>query len=203
MQMRFGYTADTSEIATRCICRVTGGMYSHVFPVFYGGGQPIYFESIFKRCESIDEKDNRIMKSGVRGPLALSGVREWRDEEPRTRRFRLQPEYGYLPFTEEECDMSFKILAAAVHSVTYAPTQILRVWLKQRLHMNLYSGNGSKEDDDWTCSETCARATPPSLQHYFDLGTFTFDMITPSGDRLMSVERATNEMIADIGVRAE
>ena len=195
MLMRWGYTADTSQLATKLICRVTGGEYAHVFAVFYGEdcGRPIYFESISKR-------DPVTNKTGVRGPLLLDNVRDWRDRKPSTRRFWIQPEYGYLPFDDAECDAAYKTLAGAVHTITYAPTQIVRNWLRQRISLNFFWGIGSERS--WTCSETCARITPPRLQHYFDLGRYNFDDITPSGPRLMSVERATAAMIADCGVRA-
>ena len=194
--MRWGYTADTRSMATKLMCRVTGGNYSHVFPIFYGPdcGRPLYFESICKR-------DLATGKTGVRGPILLCNVRMWRNQHPKRRRFVTQPEYGYLPFDDQECTAAYKTLAAATHNVTYAPTQIVRNWLKQRLRVNLYFGHGSQ--DDWTCSETCARVTPARLQHHFDLGRYNYDDITPSGPRLMSVERATEAMIADVGTRTE
>jgi len=191
MKMRWGYTVDRSEIISRAICRITGGVFSHSFAIFYDdpdhAGAPYYFESIGKR-------DATTGKTGVRGPIALGNVQQWAQERPR-RLFALQPAEGFLPFTDEECRAAKAKLLAAVPRVSYAHSQILQNWLAQRTGVRVSFRFGSV--DRWTCSETCVRVTPRRLDHFYGLPELSPDDIPPSGERLVSLWSGTQAMLRE------
>jgi hypothetical protein len=184
MKMRIGFTADDRSFVSRAIQHVTGGRYSHCLVIFdQQDGEPIYFESIFKR-------DPATGKNGVRGPIPLYHVTDWVAEKPGRRFYTLGP----LPMTEQEVEGAYFRLAAAVHTIRYAPFQIIRNWIRSRIGLNLYFGLGSPYE--WTCSETALRVIPRRFAEYFDLGDHHFDYYAPSGHRLPSVYDGVTRMIA-------
>lgn len=194
MKMRFGYTTDPDVLGSKLICRVTGGAWSHVFPVFYpsDGRESFYFESIFKR-------DELTCKTGVRGPRPLSKIRKWVQEKP-GRRFALQPEKGFLMLTDDEAAAAETMLKWAVGVVTYPTGQIGQNWLQQRTGIDLSRGRGSATA--WDCSETCLRILPARVWPFYGIPNVRADNITPSGNKLASIEAGTATWIQAAGVRA-
>lgn len=187
--MRYGYTANYAELATKAICRVSGGPYSHCFPIFYNEEhRPMYFESISK-------VDPHTHKTGVRGPYPLSNVVEWQAELPSHRRFTMQPLSGFLPLTTNEVGRAWKLLGASVHDIRYAPLQIIQNWLTQRTGLRISYKQGSIAR--WTCSETCVRILPARLWFWFDQLNVNADDIVPSGNKLMSVWAGTEAMLTE------
>jgi len=190
IHMRWGYTADRTEVATWAICRATGGKFSHCFPVFYVNGSPMYFESISK-------KDRTTKKTGARGPMELDNVTDWWRDKPLSRSFKLQPETGYLPFATDECWDAYDTAARAVRSVHYAHLQIMGNWITQRTGLRFACKWGSRFR--WTCSEFCMLLVPARYLDYFSMRRLTVDDIVPSGTKLMSIESGTDAMLREEG----
>jgi len=187
VKMRLGYTSRESSVVSRRICKITGGQWSHVFAIFYGAGEPLYFESSWKR-------DKHTQKTGVRGPIPLSNVEDWQAESPDDHLFVTQPVAGFLPLSSGEVEGSFEIMDEAVHRVHYAKLQLAQNWISRRLGIFLHLGRGSVIE--WTCSEAILRACiPPRLWVYFDLLNFGADDYAPSGTNGPSIFDATQSMI--------
>jgi len=186
MKMRWGYTSNRRELATWAIYRVTKGP-AHVFAIFYNGSDnPLYFESIVK-------KDKATGKNGVRGPIALTNVQEWQEEEPLTREFHVQPEKGFLPFTEEEVDRAYWKLAAKVHTIKYASLQIVQNWLAARIGLDIRLWR--KSPRKWTCAETCFNCIPDKYWKFYGLPYATADDMAPGGTVLPSIEDGTAKLL--------
>lgn len=191
LRMRWGLSSDTRTLFTRLYRQVTGGDYCHVFPIFYTAepAEPIYFESIWK-------KDERTGKTGVRGPYPLSKVYDWA-AAGQGRQFHTLPVVDYLPFTDDECEAAYKILAWAEHAITYAPLQIVQNWVAQRLRLHFHVGRGSRTR--WTCSETCMRVVPPRLWGWYGMLDSRADDVAPSGKKCVSIENSTRKLLAQKG----
>lgn len=192
MKMRWGYTVDRTQALSRAICHITGGPFSHVFPIFYPdyGGAPVYYESCWKQ-------DAKTGRDGVRGPVALDHVIEWQ-QAAEHRLFALQPADGYLPFSPAQVRAAEQVVLSAVGRVRYARGQILQNWLAQRTGIRLAFRFGSTLA--WTCSETCIRLVPLEYWPHFRLPDLSPDDIPPTGERLVSLWSGTQALIKAAGV---
>ena len=193
MKMRFFFTG-TNDAASRLICRVTGGIYSHCGVVFYEHPDAekdagFFFES---RAKVFLDAQTGQHKTGVRGPRHFDGIVDWAMDDPDTRRYEVLPLPGYLPVTASEAWESFHLLSAAVHRVKYAHLQIFQNWIAQRLRIRI--GVGCGDNDRWTCSETCLLALPARLWPWYRVPRITQNQITPDGDKMASVYAGTSAM---------
>jgi len=191
MKMRFGYSSDFSQLSTWAINRVTGG-HAHCFVIFHNGRREFYFESIF--LKKYDWKIDGY-KNGVRGPIDFCHVVDWVKEKPEKRKLMLQPYPGFLPFSEDEVLTAFNLLSKSVHTIHYAPLQIVSNWIAARTGLEIrYWRTGAKR---WTCSETNFRTLPNWAWKYYGLPDVTADSMAPGGDRLPSIEHGTASLLKD------
>ncbi|MBM4092039.1 MAG: hypothetical protein FJ276_21795 [Planctomycetes bacterium] len=187
MKMQIGFTTDMADPLCMAIRRLTGGAFSHCFPMFvHDDGRTEYFESIWK-C------DPDTGKTGVRGPLPISRLADWHAENPLMHVVETQPISGYLPLTDAEVRAAWDICLVAVPTIHYAKLQIGQNWLEART--GIYITKRSKTQR-WTCSEHVARCMPARLAYYFGWPDVDVNRLAPSGTRMVSVETAINRWLA-------
>ena len=118
MKMRWGYTADEGDLVTRRIAAITGGLFSHVFPIFESdAGEDIYFESSWSPDES-GKPD------GVRGPRSIDRVTLWQIQREDKRRFVTQPTVSWLHLSDAEVDKCYKLACGAQRVIRYDRLQL-------------------------------------------------------------------------------
>ena len=150
MKMRYGFSGDISEIATRSIRWASGGAYPHCFVVFYqafdlvSGTQEdkgVYFAS---RVSKFIDQATKKTKTGVRGPRSIDVVRKWAAGDPDKRYWELLPAEGsgkFLPFTEDEVWAAYNMCCESVHTVSYAKLQIFQDLIAQKTGIRIGRGN--------------------------------------------------------------
>ena len=193
---RLGYTMDEDSFVNRRIRYITKGpahVFIHGYKAINGtAAEDFYFESIWT-------KDPATGKTGVRGPIPLSNVIDWRAADPDNRTIEYQPKDGYLPLTQDEAWDAWHRLNQAVRTVKYAPLQLVQNWMARRLGIYIHKGIGSTSK--WTCSETPLRAgvIPARWWDIFNMLSLRADDMWPGGVGYQSLHAGVARVIAKHG----
>ena len=172
-------TADDTNTESLLIQKATGGKYSHCAIGFMGDvlGQKVeYFES----WKGSGEAGSR---SGLRGPLPISKLMKWVEEDELNHRLKTSE----IWMSPEQGTTAYKYLLSMTGHIAYSEMDIALSFAAVVLPVRIarkYASRGY-----WTCSEAFARAMPANIQiKALEVGEVTYDCIIPSGDKLPSVE---------------
>jgi len=189
MKMGYGYSADASEAVTKAICHVTGGPFSHCFIVFYDDNGPAFY------FESISKKDKSTGKDGLRGPIPIERLYEWRDKKPASRMVELS---GVVPYTEDEVDAVYKFLCEHVHDVYYSRLNCFNNWVERRLHIYMHCTWFKRKDRVyWHCSQTCMNTVPDRFWSCFNMLKSKDSEVVPSGGNLVSIREGVKRILKE------
>lgn len=191
MKLGINYSRDLKEALNDGICLITGGYYPHCSVRFEkDDGSVVYFESIFKT-------DKTTRKNGLRGPIPIQNLLDWKDESS-FHKVYLQP---WLPVTSAQAKAAYDYLLAHVPLIKYASLQLgknARYAITKRWTINR---KGSA--NVWQCAETVGRALMVAdasiVINFLGIGDVVLDMLVPSGKRGIGLFERTEAILRGHG----
>lgn len=162
-------TANHKSRVSNRIRKITKGGASHVLARFTAGDEDVYYESHWG-------KDEETGKSGVRGPLPITKLNDWKSKDPDN---RFIYETGYMDMPESAVQNARVMADWCVDNVRYSKTQIFQNWMAHRT--GVYMGKRKGGPGRMTCSEFVSTLIPTCmLATEIKIGYITYDMIVPS-----------------------